>query len=854
MGQGAATTSVEPAAVWAANPPRASGRDVLALFAWTLAVLVVFGRAALLREALFYFDITEINFPYRQFLAGQYRQGSLSRWHPGLQCGLPLFAESQAGYFHPLKLLYLVLPTWQAFNLDTVLSVWLAGAAAYGWLRGHVGVAGALAGAGTFGLGGFTFAHLIHTSMVNALPSVPLAIWALEWTWRSGRLAGVSLGALAIACQVFAGHLQDTILTGLLVGLCGLHRASELRAWPGRRFAMGTAVGMVLLAGLLAAVQWVPSKHLVDRSPRTGGLSWEDLTFGSWSPELLPTLLVREAYGTRSHDTDWMDGYYPYQEMNVYLGALGLALAAVGAGAYRDRWVGRWLAIGLVGAVFMLGRYTFLFDVMHRIPVMNSGRIPVRYHLWVSMAAAALVAVGVDRLARPGAVRLRAACGTIGLLLAACVPLLYHVYGPAWTDATSWTSTYHRARFAWLGDQLAGAAARNAALLVGGLLVAWRAARQVDPRRRARLAALLPLLVLADLAATHRPEVATVDPSYWTDPPRSAAKILADPSHARVYGLGALSAGEPGYAVRAQPFFDARDTLAWSLAPVWGLRTSNSITPIYDRRMYLYDRASLAAGVRFDLEDVTHLLAGGPTDFARLGRPTPGGTALIYRNPNARPRARLVGRPAYVADADEATRTLVRLGTEARDRLIVEDPSRPLAEGAEARGSARVVEEEPERVVVAVAAETPAYLFLADTFDPGWTATVDGRPAPIRPAHVAFRAVYVGPGRHTVVFRYEPAGWRAGLALSGIGVALGVALLVVRPRRAVAEPLGGASRWPRRWPAAAALAVVLVLLLSAVRFGPGGRPGVQSRWDASLHRFTWGAKVEAIRPPPPEPF
>ena len=68
-------------------------------------------------------------------------------------------------------------------------------------------------------------------------------------------------------------------------------------------------------------MQWVPSKELLDRSPRAGGLSWDELTYGSWHPELLPTLVVREAYGTRARDTDWMDGFYPYHEMNAYMGA-----------------------------------------------------------------------------------------------------------------------------------------------------------------------------------------------------------------------------------------------------------------------------------------------------------------------------------------------------------------------------------------------------------------------------------------------------------------------------------------------------------------------------------------------------
>ena len=87
-----------------------------------------------LRKALFYFDITEINYSYRDFFASELKLGRFSRWMPGLYCGMPLFSESQAGYLHPLKyLLYPRLKTWQAFNLDTVGSVWLAGIGAY-WM------------------------------------------------------------------------------------------------------------------------------------------------------------------------------------------------------------------------------------------------------------------------------------------------------------------------------------------------------------------------------------------------------------------------------------------------------------------------------------------------------------------------------------------------------------------------------------------------------------------------------------------------------------------------------------------------------------------------------------------------
>src|SRR4051794_26956992 len=132
--------------------------DAVALLVWTAALAAFFWDALSLRQALFYFDITEINYPYRDFFARELRAGRFSRWCPGLYCGLPLYSESQAGYLHPLKyVLYPWLATWQAFSLDTVLSVWLTGLGTYGWLRRHVGPTGALTGAAVFGLSGFVW-------------------------------------------------------------------------------------------------------------------------------------------------------------------------------------------------------------------------------------------------------------------------------------------------------------------------------------------------------------------------------------------------------------------------------------------------------------------------------------------------------------------------------------------------------------------------------------------------------------------------------------------------------------------------------------------------------------------------
>jgi len=820
--------------------------DLLAILAWTGSLLAFFWDAVTLKKALFYFDITEINYPYRDFLAREMKLGRFSRWHPGLNDGFPLYAESQAGYWHPLKyVLYPWMTTWQALNLDTILSVWLTGLATYGWLRRHVGASGALTGAALFGLSGFVWAHLIHTSMTNALISVPLAFWGLELACEGGKLRGVAMGALAMACQVFAGHLQDTILTGGALGIWAIYRSITASNFRARLAPLGFVAVLGVLGVAVSAVQWVPSKNLLDRSPREGGLTWEQITYGSWSPELLPTLVIREAYGTLARDTDWTDGYYPYHEMNAYLGLIGMALAVIGAGACRDRWVGAWVVLCGVGGLFMLGRYTCLFDYMNLVPIIGSSRIPVRYHLWVSLAVAALAGVGVDRLSRAGRVRLGWAIGFALAIVTASILILAREYLPIWTDSRRWSTPEHQEHFRWLGRELAIAAGRT--LILAGL--AWflivRASRSENATHRARWAAVLPLLVIADLLGSHALDVPTIDPTYWTKPPDSVAVIKSDPDAGRVFGIAEKSSAEPGFASRPVDFFEIRDTLAWSLPPIWGLDSSIAHTPIYPRRLLTFHDFA-APPTRFDVESVTHVLTSRAIPNYP-GRVEAAGSAFVHRNPTALPRARLMGQPVYVADESSAGKALETLGTAIRDRLIVEDPDRPLPEDVIAGGTAKIVVDLPERVEIEVDAKTPAYVLLADTFDPGWSATLDGQPATIRPAHAAFRAIFVQPGNHQIIYTYEPAGFRTGLIITTLGL-IGVVLCVAWPKAVAVVDLSHIPLpWPRRWPWVFGGILMLIVLGSAFRIGPGGLT-VHERWEGSFHRFTWAAGIEAIKP------
>lgn len=84
-----------------------------------------------------------------------------------------------------------------------------------------------------------------------------------------------------------------------------------------------------------------------------------------------------------------------------------------------------------------------------------------------------------------------------------------------------------------------------------------------------------------------------------------------------------------------------------------------------------------------------------------------------------------------------------------------------------------------------VGMRAPGITVLSASFDPGWSATVDGHSAKVFAVAPALVATRVSPGRHTVAFRYRGfSGYPVLFAISGLSLlALALVDLVRRRRR-----------------------------------------------------------------------
>jgi hypothetical protein len=247
------------------------------------------------------------------------------------------------------------------------------------------------------------------------------------------------------------------------------------------------------------------------------------------------------------------------------------------------------------------------------------------------------------------------------------------------------------------------------------------------------------------------------------------------------------AAGRAGIDPRVLAFAAQRQVLVPPTATFFGLETSYDLD---NRGLYPRDQNDLSFFLR-RVEGTpvhTRLLRLGAVakvvalherglEELRLERRLPslvGDAIRVFTVPDPQPRAFLVGR-TRVADGEAAFSALLDPAFDPRVEAVVASGPR-LA--AAALGSVRWLERRADRQRLETTSARPALLVLADAYDPGWRASVDGARTTLLRANVAFRAVLVPEGRHVIELVYRPRAVVVGLAVSCSALIVAAALFV----------------------------------------------------------------------------
>jgi hypothetical protein len=158
---------------------------------------------------------------------------------------------------------------------------------------------------------------------------------------------------------------------------------------------------------------------------------------------------------------------------------------------------------------------------------------------------------------------------------------------------------------------------------------------------------------------------------------------------------------------------------------------------------------------------------------------------IWVREEPPQPRAFLVTCANVAKDAAEAVRMLTSAGLDPhRAAALTGGQALPCDSAAAAREldpPVALTRPAPERMELSAAPARASLLVVGEHFDPGWSATLDGAPAPVLQADLAALAVRVPAGPHRVVLRFWPRGLTAGLALAAAALLL-LAIYAARDR------------------------------------------------------------------------
>jgi hypothetical protein len=272
----------------------------------------------------------------------------------------------------------------------------------------------------------------------------------------------------------------------------------------------------------------------------------------------------------------------------------------------------------------------------------------------------------------------------------------------------------------WAARQTLGGQLRGSLWVLACALGLWLSSR-LDSGWRRRLAAALPALVAADLLIAHG-RINPAQPLAALYPSTGAIEFLQS-REGRVAGTG--------------------DALRPNTAMVYRLRDVRG-----DDSMKLGHYERLYA---------ERLGEGHPTYYRPLrawSEPWLDDLGLRWVLTGPAESAPVAGWPVVYQGAD--ARVFERPG--ARPLVRFEQP----AAGEEIR----VLEEGPGRWRIGWRSLTPGRLVVAEAWDTGWRAELDGRAVPVAPAHGHLLGIDVGSGAGVLSLRYLPTGLGAGAALS----------------------------------------------------------------------------------------
>jgi len=723
-----------------------------------------------------YFDVIRELYPWKTLVIDEIKKGNIPLWNPYNFSGNPLLANFQSQALYPLTIIYYVFSQPIAWTIFLLIQPLLSSIFMYLYCQ-KLGLSkkGSLFGSLVFSFSSFMSVWFEFSTVGHTVLWLPLLLYLIETIIASKKILSKYLLFLifTVYCVLTAGHPQDAMYVLIFFFLYLLTRIIKeslpLKQKISKLFPFIIAS---CTAFLLACPQLLPTIELFTKSARVGHNPSEIFSFMLLKIWQLPMVLYQDVFGNPATRTYFLNDTYVTKVCSI--GCVGFILSFLSLFRFKKDWYIRFFAISAF-LILILSIRSPLTEFIYQfpIPILSTGT-PTRILFLFLFSLSILSAFGWDNIKNVSKKQL------IIIILPLTILLIF-----------IWSFAFFQFPFTgFIKTSLSGQIMKKSAIIASLLTGMAFFLIYFSQKRKVFLFCIYALaffeLMYGFIKFNPFVPISFVFPNnqvieylqqnaginrFWGyGTGRIEANFATqykvfspdgtDPLNLSWYNQ-LLQSGKDGYLART---FSAKTRADVVLAPGYG----SDDLPNNTNRLRLMD----VLGVRYILnrdENPTGMETFPNERYRPLPR-LPDGWQL-FENTLAAPRYFLSSDILYYSSPDEFESKFFDPSFIPQKQVLQEEKdASSLSSISKGEGRVNLERYSPNKIVFTVSTDSPQILFLSDTFDQGWKATIDSVETKIYKADYAFRSVLVPKGDHRIVFSYFPKSFQYGIYCSLIGL------------------------------------------------------------------------------------
>lgn len=678
-------------------------------------------------------DLLDLHIPFRHFLIESIKTYEFPHWSKDVSSGYPIYAEGQIGALYPLNLVSTFFPLLTSVKFTIISSYLLLFMYSFLYLR-TIGFnqLGSLFGSLSIVFSGFSINQIMHWPILVSVYLFIAQTFFLEKKLRGGNWGWVVLTALFMGFSFLGGHPQINLYVLLAVAIYWL-----VFSWARKVHYFGVVSALVIYFVVsfgIGAVQLIPQYELVQNSTRAQGVAAVSIDRYSFDFVDLLTFVSPFANYDKSmtYETLLVNGW-PRDEMYIYPGVVVVIFALIGIiFAKRNLYVYLFVAVLLASLILSFGTKLppgYIFTV----PPFNFFRIPFRIIFFANIAIAVLSAWGIQILVNKYRRFLskKVLYVLVGLIFLISFVDWKHNSNMLYTkiDSRSWFETPQSV--AYLKDNL-------------------------EREQRITVEPYSMPFIKMFLTQPDSWYSGEGDKNLRNTLPIFNNLLYGIPSNVGVANSGGLKISRYN-DLEMEIFFGGID-----------YDQSGKLLP-NDSYLFL----NRLMGVRYILSTQpvqTHI-----TSAVYQTSPDPSHESIyVSEFLDYNPRVFMVPAVVYENDPQKIKSQILGIEFDPLSKIYVEEDIEELNSVSGLVATTNIISYQDNRVEIETQSSTDGFLYLSDTYYPGWKAIVcnkqnrDCRQEKIYRANYAFRAVHVPGGENRVIFFFQSDSFNLGLKITSV--------------------------------------------------------------------------------------